>query len=57
MAAPRHPLLAEYLRIFKDTMDHDSKAYETSNYVVEFGGAGMWMYAIYSICNLNPNGQ
>jgi hypothetical protein len=57
IAAPRHPLLAEFLRIYKDTYDHDKAKYDTLKLSIEYGGPGMWTYAIYTLCNYNPENR
>ncbi len=36
-----------------DTFKHDPKMLEAT-YGVEYGGPGMWLYALFSLCDMNP---
>ncbi len=50
--------MAEFLRIYKDAFDHDDGPDGKTRWKeLAYGGPPMWMYALYSLCNLNPMGN
>jgi hypothetical protein len=50
---PMHPILGQFLTVFMDTFIHDKQMLH-AGYNIEYGGPGTWLYAIYSLCDMNP---
>jgi hypothetical protein len=41
------------MTVFMDTFIHDKKMLD-DGYGVEYGGPGMWLLALFSLCDMNP---
>jgi hypothetical protein len=41
------------MTVFMDTFIHDTKRLDEGN-GVEYGGPGMWLLALFSLCDMNP---
>jgi hypothetical protein len=36
-----------------DTFIHDTK-HQDQGYIIEYGGPGMWLLSLFSLCDMNP---
>ena len=59
IAAPRHPLFAEILRVIRDKWDHERNYTESpewnEDFVFAYSGPGIFTNAINNFLELDPN--